>query len=91
MAIIPAHNEEDGIEKTIGSLLRQEPAPSVVLVMADNCTDETIPRARARAAGAEVIETVGNTAKKAGAQPRAGTRTTAAVRRRLRPGRGCRR
>lgn len=36
MAIIPAHNEEDGIEKTIGSLLRQEPAPSVVLVMADN-------------------------------------------------------
>ncbi|CCH72228.1 hypothetical protein BN11_1450004 [Nostocoides australiense Ben110] len=36
MAIIPAHNEEDGIEKTIRSLLRQEPAPSVVLVMADN-------------------------------------------------------
>lgn len=65
MAIIPAHNEEDGIEKTIRSLLRQVPAPSVVLVMADNCTDETIPRARA--AGAEVIETVGNTAKKAGA------------------------
>jgi cellulose synthase/poly-beta-1,6-N-acetylglucosamine synthase-like glycosyltransferase len=65
VALIPAHNEEVGIAATVRSLLAQTPAPERVIVMADNCTDRTVEVARA--AGAEVHETVGNTAKKAGA------------------------
>ena len=65
VALIPAHNEEDGIEKTVHSLYNQSIKPDLVIVMADNCTDETIPRARR--AGAYVVSTVNNRAKKAGA------------------------
>ncbi len=65
IALIPAHNEEDGIETTVRSLWAQTIVPDRVIVMADNCTDRTVELARA--AGAEVEETVNNTAKKAGA------------------------
>lgn len=65
IALIPAHNEEDGIEGTVRSLKQQTVAVARIIVMADNCTDRTVQRARA--AGAEVQETVGNRAKKAGA------------------------
>lgn len=65
IALIPAHNEEDGIEHTVASLKAQTVALDRIIVMADNCTDSTVERARA--AGAEVQETVGNSAKKAGA------------------------
>jgi poly-beta-1,6-N-acetyl-D-glucosamine synthase len=65
IALIPAHNEEVGIVPTIRSLQRQQQAPDHIIVMADNCTDATV--CLARLAGAEVRETVGNTAKKAGA------------------------
>lgn len=65
VALIPAHNEEVGIAATVRSLLAQTRPPERVIVMADNCTDRTVEVARA--AGAEVHETVGNTAKKAGA------------------------
>ncbi len=65
VALIPAHNEGANIQNAIGGLLRQDHRPDRVIVVADNCTDDT---ARiAREAGAEVVETVGNTAKKAGA------------------------
>ncbi|HYO19703.1 MAG TPA: glycosyltransferase family 2 protein [Dermatophilaceae bacterium] len=65
IALIPAHNEQDGIEHTVASLKDQTVAVDRVIVMADNCTDATVERARA--AGAEVLETIANSAKKAGA------------------------
>ncbi|WP_052274167.1 glycosyltransferase family 2 protein [Arthrobacter sp. L77] len=65
MSLIPAHNEEDGIVKTVRSQFAQSVQPALVIVMADNCTDDTVRLARA--AGAQVVETVGNRAKKAGA------------------------
>jgi len=54
--VIPAHNEEANIRSTVTSCrdVAYEPALYRVLVIADNCTDET---ARvAREAGAEVFE-----------------------------------
>lgn len=52
--LVPAHQEEDGIAATVGALQNQLRPGDRLLVVADNCTDETA--ARARAAGAEVIE-----------------------------------
>jgi biofilm PGA synthesis N-glycosyltransferase PgaC len=63
--LIPAHDEASCIAATIASLRAQSHAPERIIVVADNCTDDTVPIARA--AGVEVIETVGNTKKKAGA------------------------
>lgn len=63
--LIPAHNEEADIEETLQSAAAQTRRPDRVIVMADNCTDDTVRLARE--ANAEVIETVGNTQKKAGA------------------------
>lgn len=63
--LIPAHNEEASIGATIGSLKAQKPAPERIIVVADNCTDDT--EAIARANGVEVFVTVDNQQKKAGA------------------------
>jgi cellulose synthase/poly-beta-1,6-N-acetylglucosamine synthase-like glycosyltransferase len=63
--VIPAHDEAASIGATLDSLGNQDPAPHRVIVVADNCTDATA--AVARAHGAEVFVTVGNTQKKAGA------------------------
>jgi 1,2-diacylglycerol 3-beta-glucosyltransferase len=54
--IVPAHNEEAGIAETVRSLLAVDWPEELrrVLVVADNCVDETA--AKARAAGAEVLE-----------------------------------
>jgi biofilm PGA synthesis N-glycosyltransferase PgaC len=65
VVLIPAHNEEATIGMTIECALAQTYPPSRVVVMADNCTDDTV--AVARAAGAEVHETVDNADKKGGA------------------------
>ena len=65
VALIPAHNEEDQIGDAIRSLREQTSPPDVTLVCADNCTDDTVRVARA--AGADVFETVDNPHKKAGA------------------------
>ena len=65
VALIPAHNEEAGIVATIKSLFDQTRRPDIVIVMADNCTDQTV--ALAGAAGAWVLETTDNLTKKAGA------------------------
>lgn len=53
---VPAHNEEAGITRTALSLLAMDWPRSCfrVIVIADNCTDNTA--AVARAAGAEVLE-----------------------------------
>jgi poly-beta-1,6-N-acetyl-D-glucosamine synthase len=63
--LIPAHNEEASLVQTIASLLTQSHPPERVVVVADNCTDSTV--ALALRAGVEVVESVGNTHKKAGA------------------------
>jgi len=63
--LVPAHDEELTIEATLASLWGQTRRPDRVVVVADNCTDETPDIAREH--GAEVFTTVGNTEKKAGA------------------------
>ena len=51
--LIPAHNEQDHIEQTIQSVANNAPGARI-LVVADNCQDDTVQRARS--AGAEVTE-----------------------------------
>ncbi|MDH2415723.1 glycosyltransferase family 2 protein [Nocardioides sp. CER19] len=63
--LVPAHDEEASLPGTLSSLAQQQPPPDRVVVVADNCTDRTVEIARAH--GAEVFETVGNTHKKGGA------------------------
>jgi cellulose synthase/poly-beta-1,6-N-acetylglucosamine synthase-like glycosyltransferase len=52
--LVPAHNEAGGIATTLRALWPQLNTGDRLLVVADNCSDETA--AQARAAGAEVIE-----------------------------------
>lgn len=63
--LLPAHNEAASIAQTIRSLRRQTVPVASIIVVCDNCTDDTA--AIAAAEGAEVMATVGNTARKAGA------------------------
>jgi cellulose synthase/poly-beta-1,6-N-acetylglucosamine synthase-like glycosyltransferase len=64
-AVIPAHNEAGSIAATIRSLRRQTQSPDRITVVCDNCTDTTADIAML--AGAEVLFTHDNAAKKAGA------------------------
>lgn len=64
-AFVPAHNEAAGIGATIEGLQKQTRPPDSILVIADNCTDTTVQIARSY--GVSVMETVDNSAKKAGA------------------------
>ncbi|MBN8814157.1 MAG: glycosyltransferase [Sphingomonas sp.] len=54
VVLIPSHNETLGVAPTIEALKAMAPAGTHILVVADNCSDDTA--AVARAAGAEVIE-----------------------------------
>lgn len=63
--VIPAHNEAAGIAETLKSLRSQTIAPDRIIVVADNCSDNT--EEISLAAGAEVVSTAGNVDKKAGA------------------------
>jgi cellulose synthase/poly-beta-1,6-N-acetylglucosamine synthase-like glycosyltransferase len=63
--LIPAHNEEAVLGLTLESLVEQTRPPDRVVVLADNCTDATVEVARRH--HVEVVETVDNTEKKAGA------------------------
>lgn len=65
VVLIPAHDEAASIGATILSARAQTVTPDAIFVVADNCTDDTA--AIARAHGARVLETAGNTDKKAGA------------------------
>jgi cellulose synthase/poly-beta-1,6-N-acetylglucosamine synthase-like glycosyltransferase len=65
VAVVPAHNEEQGIRGTLEGLARQTRRADVVIVVADNCTDRTVQIARDM--GAEVFVTEANDHKKAGA------------------------
>lgn len=64
--LVPAHNEEALIGKTLASLMTQTVPADRILVMADNCTDRTVEIARGFP-GVEVYETVDNAARKSGA------------------------
>ncbi|MGB5076179.1 MAG: glycosyltransferase family 2 protein [Sphingorhabdus sp.] len=55
--LVPAHNEALGIENTVRALRKAAPRCRI-LVVADNCSDETA--SLARAAGAETISRVDN-------------------------------
>jgi cellulose synthase/poly-beta-1,6-N-acetylglucosamine synthase-like glycosyltransferase len=52
--LVPAHDEEGGIAATLAAVLPQLAPGDRLLVVADNCADDTA--AAARAAGAEVVE-----------------------------------
>lgn len=52
--LVPAHNESSGIGDTLRNLRSQMRPGDRLLVVADNCSDDTAERARAE--GAEVIE-----------------------------------
>ena len=62
--LVPAHNESLTIAATLESLWGQTRPPDKVVVVADNCTDDTADIARRHRA--EVYTTVDNTDKKAG-------------------------
>jgi cellulose synthase/poly-beta-1,6-N-acetylglucosamine synthase-like glycosyltransferase len=65
-AIVPAYNEGDAIAATIASLHQQTRKPELIVVVPNNCSDNTA--GAASAAGAYVIEYPGrNPDKKAGA------------------------
>jgi cellulose synthase/poly-beta-1,6-N-acetylglucosamine synthase-like glycosyltransferase len=63
--LLPAYNEELVLGNALRSLREQTRPPDRILVIADNCTDTTVQVAREH--GVDVVETVGNTEKKAGA------------------------
>ena len=65
VALIPAHNEEDGIASTIKSLLNQTRQIDEIVIISDNSTDETVEIARRFPV--TVLETKGNTRRKSGA------------------------
>jgi cellulose synthase/poly-beta-1,6-N-acetylglucosamine synthase-like glycosyltransferase len=54
VVLIPAHDEAKGIARVLGAIGAALPENARLLVVADNCSDDTA--ARARAAGAEVVE-----------------------------------
>ena len=53
LILIPAHNEQDGIDATLAALGRCDypPESRETVVIADNCTDQTAQRARRAGAG----------------------------------------
>ncbi|ANW16936.1 glycosyltransferase [Streptomyces clavuligerus] len=65
VALIPAHNEAERIAASLAALRRQQCPPHRVVVVADNCTDDTPGIARAN--GAAVFASRANRHKKAGA------------------------
>jgi cellulose synthase/poly-beta-1,6-N-acetylglucosamine synthase-like glycosyltransferase len=52
--LMPAHNEAGGMEKTLKGLISEVDTPSQILVVADNCQDQTA--AIAKATGVRVLE-----------------------------------
>jgi cellulose synthase/poly-beta-1,6-N-acetylglucosamine synthase-like glycosyltransferase len=66
LVLVPAHNEAETIGHTLHALLSQTRQADRIVVIADNCTDDTAKLAR-RYRGITVLETTGNTDKKVGA------------------------
>lgn len=65
IALLPAHDEANSIAAAVSGLREQSVPPERIIVICDNCTDDTADQASR--AGAEVWESIGNTDKKAGA------------------------
>jgi poly-beta-1,6-N-acetyl-D-glucosamine synthase len=65
LTLIPARNEEEQIAETIDSVRSQTRLADRIVVVDDGSTDRTAELARSM--GADVFETVGNVARKAGA------------------------
>jgi cellulose synthase/poly-beta-1,6-N-acetylglucosamine synthase-like glycosyltransferase len=65
LALVPAHDEQRTLPEAIASLRNQTVALHRIVVVADNCTDDTALVARRH--GAEVVETQDNRDRKAGA------------------------
>ena len=66
LVLVPAHNEAETIGHTLHALLAQTRPADRIVVIADNCTDDTAKLA-GRYRGITVMETTGNTDKKVGA------------------------
>jgi len=64
-AVLPAHNEQATLPAAVAALRAQTVAPDRILVVSDNSTDATAEVARGL--GVEVVETVDNRYRKAGA------------------------
>ena len=67
VVVVPAHNEEESIGRTIKALLSQTRQPDRIVIVADNCSDRTVQIARSFGRRVTVIETVGNRDRKVGA------------------------
>lgn len=67
VCLVPAHNEEKSIEQTVLALLLQNRKPDKIVVLADNCTDNTVQKASGYGRHVTVVETVDNKYKKSGA------------------------
>lgn len=65
IALVPAHNEQDCISAAIMGLKNQTIPPDKIIVVADNCTDDTKTQSLRHCV--DVVETRGNIDKKAGA------------------------
>ena len=65
VALLPAHNEGQTILSAISGLRSQTRPPDRIIVIPDNCTDDTADLAMS--SGVDVWPTEGNTSKKAGA------------------------
>lgn len=65
VVLVPAHNEQEGIARTVRSLLSQSYPPTRIVVAGDNCTDDTL--AIAGRYPVTVMETVDNPHRKSGA------------------------
>ena len=66
VALVPAHNEESDIARTVDALLSQTRKIDRIVVILDNCTDGT-EKILSRYKGITVMKTVGNIDKKVGA------------------------
>ena len=67
VVVVPAHNEEATIARTLDALLKQTRRPDRIVVVADNCSDRTVEIAQGFGKRVTVIETVGNRDRKVGA------------------------
>jgi len=65
IAVVPAHNEAATVHLALEALAAQSRVPDEIIVVVDNCTDDTAERARSW--GARVVVSVDNRDKKAGA------------------------
>jgi cellulose synthase/poly-beta-1,6-N-acetylglucosamine synthase-like glycosyltransferase len=65
VVLVPAHNEAAGIAAAIESLLAQTRPFDDIIVIADNCTDDTVEIARRYPV--RVVETIDNRHRKSGA------------------------